>query len=81
MFDKSEQAGQLCGRRAAERYRRAAAEGTPLANVPVIRPTQEWRDEAERMVLSDEPHIRDSGRWWLAYFTAFDAIFPEFVNQ
>jgi hypothetical protein len=81
VIDNPEQAGEIAGRRAAQQFQRAAADGTPFEKVPAARPLPGGTLEAERMIQSDEPEIQRSGRFWKAFFASFDATLPGFFNQ
>jgi hypothetical protein len=81
VIDNPEQAGEIAGRRAAQQFQRAAADGTPFEKVPAARPLPGGALEAERMLESDEPEIKQSGRFWKAFLTSFNATFPGFFNQ
>jgi hypothetical protein len=76
-----ERDGEACGRSAGEKYRRAAEQGAPFADVVALWPRDSsWRKNADEMVLSEDEHVRASGRWWLAFLTAFETAFPDHQN-
>lgn len=81
VIDNPEQAGEIAGRRAAQQFQRAAAEGTPFDKVSAVRPLPGAAIEAERMIQSDQPEIQQSGRFWKAFLATFNATFPGFRNQ
>jgi hypothetical protein len=80
-IDNPEQVGEIAGRRAAQQFQRAAAEGVPFEKVPAARPLPGAAIEAEQMLQSDQPEIQRSGRFWKAFLTSFNATFPGFFNQ
>jgi hypothetical protein len=81
MIDNPEAAGEIAGARAAQKYRAASEAGSPLSEVPALRPTQERKDEARRMVASPDPELRNSGIWWLSFCSAFEKTFPELGDR
>ena len=75
-----EQRGDLCGRRAGEKFRAAVEQGKPLASVIAVRPTDMRlaRAQAHEMVGSSDPAIRDSGRFWSSYWDGLAQAWPDF---
>jgi hypothetical protein len=72
--------GDLCGRRAGDKFRIANEQGGPLSGVAAVRPKdmREARKQAYEMVDSVDDKIRESGRFWIAYYDAFAQAFPDF---
>jgi hypothetical protein len=72
--------GDLCGRRAGDKFRIANEQGKPLSGVIAVRPKdmREARKQAYEMVGDPDEKIRDSGRFWIAYYDAFAQAFPDF---
>jgi hypothetical protein len=73
--------GEIAGRRAAEQFKRAAAEGVPFDKVPACRPLPGLAAQAENLLSDSDPSIRATGRFWLAFLASFSATFPEFFDR
>jgi hypothetical protein len=71
--------GDRCGRRAGDKFRIAVEQGKPLASVVAVRPTdlKKARAQAYEMIGSPDEGIRDSGRFWHAYWDGFAQAWPE----
>jgi hypothetical protein len=72
--------GDLCGRRAGNKFRMAVEQGKPLASVVAVRPKDMRlaRAEAYEMIDSPDETIRDSGRFWSAFYDAFAQAWPDY---
>jgi hypothetical protein len=72
--------GDLCGRRAGNKFRVAAEQGKPLSSVAAVRPKdmRRARAEAYEMAGSTDEAIRDSGRFWSAFYDAFAQAWPDY---
>ena len=72
--------GDRCGRLAGNKFRIAAEQGEPLSGVVAVRPKdmRRARAEAYEMIDSHDDAIRDSGRFWIAYYDALQSVFPDF---
>jgi hypothetical protein len=58
VINNPEQAGELAGTRAAQKYRAAAEAGRPLSEVPALHPSQQRKEEVRRMVTPPSEGIR-----------------------
>ena len=72
--------GDLCGRRAGEKFKKAVEQGKPLYSVAEVRPKDMKRARAEAYAMIDNPDeaVRNSGRFWRAYYDAFAQAWPDF---
>ncbi|WP_143029634.1 hypothetical protein [Bradyrhizobium brasilense] len=73
IIQNPEHDGERAGRRAAEKFKLAAAEGRPFNRVDAYYPSDipALTREAEQMVASDSVELQRSGRFWLAYTSTF----------
>jgi hypothetical protein len=71
--------GDLCGRRAGEKFRAAVEQGKPLSSVVAVRPKDMRfaRAEAYEMIGSPDEAIRNSGLFWRSYWDGLQSVFPD----
>ncbi|MGY3615932.1 hypothetical protein [Bradyrhizobium sp. USDA 10063] len=79
---KSEEIGRENGRRAAEEFKMAAADGRDLNSIVAFWPKdpEAMRMSARSMIADNDPLWRRIGRQYLAYVDAFEQTWPEHRN-
>jgi hypothetical protein len=76
---KNVEEGREYGRRAAEKFKLAAAEGRDLKSIIAFWPKdpEALRNTAQEMIADEDPAWQRIGKRWIAYVDAFELTWPQ----